>query len=207
MLSRGANPGWMRRPPASQAGIVLFFALIVLVMMMLGAIALMRSTLTTNLVAGNLATQQAATVSADRGVETAVNWLENQNVGTALHTSKAAATDTVRYAALRQDPAAGQSWEDFWNAALVPAGLVNSLAEDAAGMTVRYVIQRLCNAQGDPAAGKGCEISPAIGTASNSSKGVGVVGLSVTGQVYYRITVRVSGPRNTLSLVQTIVAM
>jgi Tfp pilus assembly protein PilX len=206
MLKRRAHAA-MLQPPSSQAGIVLFFALIVLVMMMLAAIALMRSTLTTNLVAGNLALQQAATVSADLGVETAVNWLESNNTGTTLHTSKAASTDTVRYAALRQDPAAGQSWDDFWTAALAPAGLVNSLPADAAGMSVAYVIQRLCNAQGDPAAGSGCELSPAIGSASNSSKGVGVVGLAATGQVYYRITVRVSGPRNTLSFVQAVVAM
>lgn len=195
------------RLPSPQAGVVLFFALVVLVLMMLAAIALMRSTLSTNLVAGNLVQQQAATVSADRGVETAVNWLESNNSGTALHTSKAAATDPVRYAALRQDPGPAQSWDDFWTAALVPAGLVNTLPADAAGISVTYVIQRLCNAQGDPAAGSGCELSPAIAAASNSSKGAGVVGLSATGQVYYRITVRATGPRNTVSFVQAIVAM
>ncbi|MDB5971609.1 MAG: hypothetical protein JWQ90_4059 [Hydrocarboniphaga sp.] len=206
MLTRPASIA-PPRLPSSQAGMVLFFALVVLVLMMLAAIALMRSTLTTNLVAGNLVLQQAATVSADRGVETAVSWLESNNAGTALHTSKIAATDPVRYAALRQDPGAAQSWDDFWTAALVPAGLVNSLAADAAGISVSYVIQRLCNAQGDPAAGSGCELSPSSVSASNSSKGAGVVGLSASGQVYYRITARATGPRNTVSFVQTIVAM
>lgn len=193
--------------PTSQRGVVLFFALLVLVLMTLSAMALMRSTLTTNLVAGNLAFQQAATGSADRGVEAAVNWLESNATGTVLHNSRTGTDASIHYAAVRQDPGNNQSWEDFWTSALAPTGLVNTLPADSAGITVSYVIHRLCNAQGDPAAGRGCEISPSSANSSNSSKGAGVVSLSATGQVYYRITVRASGPRNTVSFVQAVVAM
>jgi type IV pilus assembly protein PilX len=204
LTSRGTGRGGRAAP---QAGVVLFFALVVLVLMTIAALALMRSTITGNLIAGNVAFQQAATGSADRGIEAAVNWLETNNAGTTLHTSKNTSGDAVRYSAVRQDPGANQSWDDFWNNVLVAGGLVNTTAADAAGNVVSYVIQRLCNHTGDPTSGVGCEVSPAQAIASNSSKTVGVMSLTSTGQIYYRITVRAAGPANTLSYVQAIVAM
>ena len=70
MLRRLATPS--RRQPASQQGMVLLIALVVLVAVMVAGIAMIRSVDTATLVAGNLAFEQAATHAADRGVEAAV---------------------------------------------------------------------------------------------------------------------------------------
>lgn len=204
MLSNHSIP---HRSPSGQrqAGIVLFIALIVLVLMTLAGIALMRSTMTGNLIAGNLAFKQSAINSSDFGVESAVAWLEANNSGTNLFTGKAASG----YNALRADPAANQSWDAFWNDSINKGANppVVTLATDGAGNTVSYTIHRLCNSEGDPLGGNGCDVSPINVSSTTSSKGSGVVGLQVASQVYYRITVRTQGPRNTVSYTQAVVAM
>lgn len=192
---------------ANQRGTVLLIALILLVALSLAGIALIRSVSTSNMIAGNLAFQQGATNAADVGVETAVAFLEANSSGTSttLHSSVTTGTGT-RYVAQRQDPAAGQSWDAYWNATLAGSGAVNTLAADAAGNTVSYVIHRLCNATGAPVY-PGCSSSPTDASSAGNSYGAGVVALTSPRQVYYRITARVTGPRNTLSYVQVVVAI
>lgn len=188
-----------------QRGVVLMIALIVLVAMTLAGIALVRSVDTSNIIAGNLAFQQAATHAGDTGTETAVAWLQANNAGTTLQANIFASG----YAAARTDPAAGQSWDAFWNNVLVPAGQVVTLAQDATtGNTVAYTIQRLCNAIGNPVTpGVDCAVSQTAVANNSSSKGSGVIALQYSSLVYYRITSRVAGPRNTVSYVQSIVAL
>jgi Tfp pilus assembly protein PilX len=193
-------------PPLRQQGIVLLVALVVLIGMTLAGLSLLRSVFTSNRVAGNLAFQQAATQSADVGVETAIAWLESNNDGTALHQSRDAADGELGYFARREDPGPGQSWEDFWQQVLVNSKRVNKLPPDAAGNTIEFVIHRLCNAVGDPLAGARCELSPQANSEGNSQTALSPA-FSAPQQQYYRITARVTGPRNTLSYVQVVVAM
>lgn len=198
-----------QRRAGKQRGTVMLIALILLVALSLAGIALVRSVSTSNIIAGNLAFQQAATHSADQGVEAAVAFLEANGTLVAgvspLHTSVTSGGGT-KYLAVRQDPAAGQSWDAFWNATLVGSGAVNTLAMDGAGNTVSYVIHRLCNAAGAPVY-PGCSASPTDSSSAGNSYGAGVVALTAPRQVYYRITTRVAGPRNTLSYVQVVVAI
>ncbi|CAG0934712.1 hypothetical protein RHDC3_03022 [Rhodocyclaceae bacterium] len=195
-----------RRGGASQRGVVLIVSLIVLVAMTLAGIGLMRSVSTGNRVAGNLAFQQAATQAADVGIETAIAWLEANNVGATLHQSTPVGAP-VGYFALREGPTAGVSWDAYWRANLEPSGRVNAMPADAAGNTVFYVIHRLCNAAGDPASGIGCSVAPGVVGSEGGSKGSGVLPVKLPSQQYYRITARVTGPRNTSSIVQVVVAM
>lgn len=194
------------QPQRRQDGAVLLIALIMLVAMTLGGIALIRSVYTSNLVAGNLSFQQAAVMASDRGVEAAVKWLENNNTSTNLHGDNTAAG----YFASRigSNPATGQSWDDFWNDVLRPVG-VKALPADAlgSGNTVEYVIHRLCDNKTSPTGGNPCALSPNTVGARGNDKGAGVVGLQYNNQVYYRITVRVAGPRNTVSFTQAVVAL
>jgi type IV pilus assembly protein PilX len=197
-----ANGRMQRR--GRQRGVVLMIALIVLVAMTLAGIALMRSVDTTTIIAGNLAFQQSATSSGDAGTETAVSWLETNNTGANLFSN----TYAQGYSAARQDPAVGQSWDTFWTTVLVPAGQVVTLAPDSTGNTVAYAIQRLCNSVGDPSTvNVDCTQPQTAGSAASSSKGAGVVLLLYNSSIYYRITSRIAGPRNTVSYVQTIVSM
>lgn len=190
--------------PRRQQGVVLMIALIMLVSMTLMGIALVRSVDTTNIIAGNLAFKQSATSSGDLGTEAAIAWLETNNTGTTLHANIYA----QGYAAQRSDPGVGQTWDAFWTGAMVPAGQVVTLGADGAGNTVSYAIQRLCNAPGDPVnVGVDCAVPQTAGAGAGSSKGAGVIALLFNSQIYYRITSRVVGPRNTVSYVQTVIAL
>ena len=179
-------------------------ALIVLVVMTLAGLALMRSVSTSNVIAGNMAFQQSATHSADAGTEAAVAFLEG-SAEAALYSSVTSGGG-VRYLAYRQDPAAGQTWDNFWTNS-IPAAAINTLPTDAAGNTVAYVIHRLCSNEGVPFTVAACSTSPVDTGSSGNSQGAGVVALLAPPQTYYRITTRVSGPRNTLSYVQAIASM
>jgi type IV pilus assembly protein PilX len=188
---------------ARQRGAVLLIALIMLVALTMAGLALMRSVSTSNIIAGNLAFQQAATHSAGAGIETAVSWLQANTAAGALDWSKPDNSTGLNYVAQRQDPASGQSWDDFWGT--LPAKFINRLPEDDAGNTVSFVIHRLCNSEGAPAY-PGCS-APAVNVQSaGNSQGSGVVALNPTREIYYRITARVTGPRNTLSYVQAVVS-
>lgn len=204
MLSKPTSRSGQCAEFRPQRGVVLLMALIVLVVMTLAGLALMRSVSTSNVIAGNMAFQQAATHSADAGVEAAVTFLEG-SAAAALYTSVTSGGG-VRYLAFRQDPAAGQTWDNFWTNS-IPATAINTLPTDAAGNTVAYVIHRLCNNEGVPISVAACSTSPVDTGSSGNSQGAGVVALLAPPQTYYRITTRVSGPRNTLSYVQAIVSM
>lgn len=203
---------------ARQGGVVLLITLIVLVAMTLAAIALVRSVDTTNLITGNLAFKQAATLSADAGTEAAIAWLEAQPANALWNHNK-----PNGYSATRLDPGPNQSWDDYWTQVINPNPIVTpvntltcsatdqacALPTDAAGNTSIYSISRLCNGLNDPnGTSAGCAITEAISTqAIGSSQTAGLPPLQHSNQVYYRITSRVTGPRNTVSYVQTIVAM
>jgi type IV pilus assembly protein PilX len=201
-----------RRVPAAmhkrQSGIVLIMVLIVLVAMTLAAIAMVRSVDTTNLIAGNLAFQQAATHSGDSGVETASTWLASNMVGVALENDD----PTNGYVAgglkvapdLTKNPP--QTWDDFWSKTLA-ARAVKSSQADSAGNVVSYVIDRLCTNPGSVTSGASCVDSPAISIPTGNSQEGGEKQLNSSTGVYYRITVRVDGPRNTVSYVQSVVSM
>lgn len=194
------------RLPARQEGVVLLITLIVLVAMMLASVALVRAVDTANTVSGNLSFREAALHSGDAGGEAAIAWLESQNGSGALFNHNYA----MGYSATRADPAAGQSWDDFWSTVLSAESVtLNGGKPDAAGDIVSYSIARMCNAVGDPET-VNTDCSKSMVAATNpgaSSQGAGDVGLLYTTQYYYRITIRIVGPRNTVSYVQETVAM
>lgn len=187
---------------AKQHGVVLLISLIVLVAMTLAGIALVRAVDTTNIIAGNLAFKQAAIHSGDTGLESAIAWLELNSGGVVLQTDNL----PNGYAATRQDPAANQSWDNYWTNVLSARAI--TLATDAAGNTPSYSIQRMCNATGDAVTpATGCSVSPVVTVSTANSQAAGSIALQYSSQVYYRITARVVGPRNTVSYVQTVIAL
>ena len=194
----------------NQQGVVLLIALIILVAMTLAGIALVRSVDTTNIIAGNIAFQQAAVHSGEAGAEAAIQYIEgkfvanNPNKRLELNVNDypngyAAATPT----AADLNPG---SWDSYW-ARLTAQNRIKTLAADTAGNNVSYTIQRLCQAQGKPLdAPTGCISVDGLAIASGNDLGVDAAQLAPLKQYYYRITVRVDGPRNTQTYIQTIVA-
>ena len=200
---------------ASQRGVVLMITLIVLVVMTLAGIALIRSVDTSNIIAGNLAFQQAATYSGSVAVENAISWLESCNAGTGGCAAGTLNTDSGGpagngYAAdgnnPNQSPAAGQTWDAYWRATLATRPPV-TLVTDVAGNTSSYIIDRLCTYAGSPTGGASCASSPLITTATGNSEEANEIQLNAPSLVYYRITVRTTGPKNALSYIQVITAL
>ena len=194
-----------------EKGVVLLVALIVLVALMLASVSLVRSVDTANVIAGNLAFKQASVQAADFGIEAAVTALPNI-VATTLDTDATPEkSGTYWYYATRRvedangvpttmavgpgDPATAQPID--WSR--VP------VADTRAGNTIRVVIDRLCTGTlpiVDPVAS--CFHEASVDGASQSINKQ--VFTSVT-MVYYRVTVRVTGPRNTVSVVQAILGL
>jgi type IV pilus assembly protein PilX len=189
----------------AQRGVILFIALIVLVAMSLAGIALMRSVDTNVLIAGNLAFRQATSNMADVGIEAARGWLsantdfldDDQPGGFTAYWANLQ-TDITNYLATTPSGPADFDWST-----------AQTVASPDPAYEIAYVIHRMCKTAGSPtAAGTECmkvSIGAAGGADAGSSKGQvnygtqGLPGISVT---YFRVTVRVTGPRNTYSYVQ-----
>lgn len=189
----------MSRPVSSQRGAVLMVVLVAMIAMMVSVIALSRSMDTHHLVAGNLAFRNATLHSSDAGVRGGVAFLES-TVGTPrLNTT---AEDDGYYAVLVEP-----DWDDetFW----AQCSGCTVAASDAAGNRIQYVVHRMCSAQGNPsAAGNSCSTLTAAPTAANGgSFSADAFNFAGVAQNYYRISVRVLGPRNTSTLVQTFVSL
>jgi type IV pilus assembly protein PilX len=208
-------PGKRFAHPAKERGVVLMISLIILVALTIAGIALIRSVDTTNIISGNLAFQQAAVHAAEAGTEEAVRTFLETSTPIALQ------NDDLAKGYVASTPASGNpaSWDTYWSATINPnpVGMpvaaktcvdrVCTLATDAAGNTVSYTIQRLCQTTGDPSLSPtGCASDAQQAALSGASLGSGSVQLNQVPKYYYRITSRVAGPRNTLSYVQTIVA-
>ncbi len=189
-----------------QSGVVLIIALIVLVAMTLAGIALMRSVDTSNLIAGNLAFQQAATRSGDAGVEAAIAFLSGASSAT-LEADSAGNGYAANGSAASHNPAAGQTWDAFWVSSLAARKFdLNNGAEDSAGNKVSYVIDRMCNNAGGKTSGAACTASPVVTAATGNNENQEIQ-LNAPSVVYYRITVRIVGPRNTVSYIQAMASM
>lgn len=203
MLSQLKMPQQSVTLPREQKGVVLLIALIVLIVMTLGGIALIRSTDLTNIIAGNLAFRQAATHSGDTGVETAFQWLQD-NAGL-LNNDVANAGYSANGNNPNRSPVAGQTWDAYWNS--LPAARIRTLAADASGNTVSFIIDRMCANAGSPTAGANCSSSIVAAVAGGSGEEGGEVAITAPSGIYYRITARITGPRNTVSFVQAMVTM
>jgi type IV pilus assembly protein PilX len=183
----------------SEQGVVLFVALIVLVAMSLAGVALMRSVDTGVVIAGNMAFKQSAITVADRGTQEAATWLATNSAGTTLQNTNAGAGYFSNYQSPDPDWFDINSWSD--------AAVVNGGAPDAAGNVVRYLIHRMCTRGDAPYNASSptnyCGLYTAMGITAGSSQQVGATQFLGTPQLYYRVTTRVDGPRDTVSVVQT----
>jgi Tfp pilus assembly protein PilX len=204
---------------ANYRGAGLVVALVVLVVMSLGALALVRAVASGLLVAGNLAFREAAVLAAESGSESAISWLSERAATTDLLSDQ---PDAGYFASLpvglslsgegNASTRATIDWDDDQCAARTGIRCftaASALPIDAAGHRVRYVIHRLCRTAGssDAAANSCLLFRSAQGGSSN--RGQLSYGASKRFQssdtVYYRITVHVRGPRNTTAFVQTLV--
>lgn len=198
--------------PRKQKGVVLFIALVALLVLMIAAVALIRSTDTAQVVAGNLAIKRDMTHESEQAVSYALASFRfpgpfaaedarlNSNFGSpaAIYSAKALPSNVAGIPLL-----------------LTQAGTTGETAAYASGMTYRYVIDRMCPEEGPAEKGNnncltGCDSGNGGGgqssgfindvdVSANSGEGLGVR----TSSVCYRVSVRVTDARGTQSFFQT----
>ncbi len=176
-----------------QRGVVLLFALIVLVAMTLAALALVRSVDTTSLVAGNIALKQGAIQEADRIMNEAFACLDS---GGALLSQSLENDNTTcnYYASLQPDVNKPFGVPDVLEST---SGTTDSVTKN----TSAYVIERMCTSPGPWAADK-CVESP-FGKAS-AYNDVRQEAAHTPPQGLYRISIKVTGPRNSVAYSQMV---
>lgn len=182
--------------PRSQRGVVMWVALVVLIVMTLAGLAMLRQTGSGVSIAGNIGFKQNATSAADAGTEVARQWLVAQPIA-ALNNNIAASGYFATWGA-SVDPTTF-----VWtNAASVPVAL-----EVGTGNTMRYVIHRLCLNVGpvDAVLQRCSDVQDDVG-GSKEGLSYGVAAPAQSIHAYYRVTVQVLGPRNTVSYVQVVLS-
>ena len=210
-----------------QRGISLIVVLIALLIIGFAAVALLRSSDTSTLSAGNLAFKKTALAAGDAGSEVAITWLADNAAGVELFSD----SDADGYYATSADGCdltGSRTPDDVsddvnWTGT-DPGGNCNMDARTLGagggipdGYTVSYVINRMCNAAGDPGDVFAADnLTPMIcssigvGSSEGSTRGTGSYGLTpLSGETqnYYRITTRIDGPRNTVRYVQVLVTL
>lgn len=205
-------------PVRRQQGIVLFTTLIALVVITLAAVALVRSVDTGVLISGNLAFRKGTTLAGDSGTEAALTWLSAQgtaslqapNVAKGYYANWMENCD-ITGNATPTDPTDDINWDGSntgnSNCNMSAVSVPVSMMPD--GYTATYVINRMCDADGNPNVVNCESYTPPGGSSAVSGSSAGGVdysnrALSGTPMYYYRVTTRVAGPRNTSSYVQTV---
>lgn len=192
-----------------QKGFVLFLALVSLVVMSLAAVALIRSVDTNSQITGNLAFRQNATLSAAYGLEAVAQTIGSQPKGfeEANTASDGYYATCLNFDVAAANPCGGErltqdaQWVPETTSQLADGlpGIVNGI--DLYGNTVQYIVERMCNQPG-PAARERCMMSakkaapPGRGDDPRTPEELAI------DHPLYRITVRVAGPKNTISYVQ-----
>ena len=214
-MSRSNSPS-----RTSQQGMILFISLIVLVALALAALAMFRGSMGTTLVATNVASRQASLSLADNGVQLAAVDLQNRAVGAAYN------NDQVTMGYFSAIPQPEPDWVDEANwqcnvdtRCLTPAEICGADAgciSNITGYTVYYKIHRMCTESNTAHAGTSIITGNAnlCGKTTTTDPGklgaslaVGAFQTSGRTMLYFRITTRVDGPRNSRTVTQTVVSL
>lgn len=142
-----------------QRGLSLIVVILALLIISFAATALLRSTDTATLITGNLAFKKAALASGDAAAEQALAWLNTSSAGTVLLSDQpgngyyATSADGCDLTGSRtpSDKTDDVNWTSSQvNTSCAMYALKVTPTGVASGYTVAYVINRMCNASGDP---------------------------------------------------------
>ncbi|MFG6446896.1 hypothetical protein ACG0Z6_01425 [Roseateles sp. BYS180W] len=192
-----------------QRGVVLVFALIALVLLLIGAGAVVRSMNTSLFSAGNYGFKRDLTHQSDRGMVAVLSHFTGTGA-LATEAPRRTSAPALNYSAAilptnaQGIPRALLSEADFANT----GSAANDIVVADMGVSIRWVVDRLCSANG-PADHAHCASAldiPKGGSASQEQRpelsGAGVAGAAPV-QIVYRVSMRISGPRHTQAFVQS----
>ncbi len=214
------------RRPVRQQGFVLILALVIMVIITMSAVAMIASLRGGISASGNIAFRQAATRAADVAVDSAYQWVATKMaVASGLNNDIAAAATPRYYATLsaadsgcKKDGAGGSFTPQQYRFSDTVTGsdgfpCAAKVAARPSGYDLYYVVHRMANTAGSACPAAGC-LAPSITVASSSSAGCSMdptsasfCGATTTTNslVYYRITIKVVGPRQNNRYIQAFV--
>jgi len=184
-----------------QQGVVLIFSLIVLLILAIGAVALLRSVDTSLLSAGNLAFHRDLVNQGEQAVANVMT--EFKTNGPPLGGATTGSMQTANYSATALPTnSQGVPLVLLNDAAFALIGTAPDLVGRTSDVKIRYVIDRLCTATPLTviASSSACVQSSGLPTGGTANRNTAVAPPSAT---VYRISVRVNGPRGTQSFLQT----
>jgi type IV pilus assembly protein PilX len=197
---------------ASQRGAVLLMSLIVLVVLLISAVALVRSFDTSLFQSGNIAFKRDLVNQGERVVPTVLTAFDTGALSTAEarggHLPASNYSATILPSNAQGVPVTLLDAGSFDGS----YGSGNNIVVSGQGVTIRYVIDRMCSTTGlDAALGAGSCILADAGAPMGGTNyrpkaelpGTGGAAGAMPQQVVYRISIRVDGPRNTQAFLQT----
>jgi hypothetical protein len=179
-----------------QNGVALIVVMVALLVMLITVLSLLRNTNASLNIVGSIGFKQNTSSVTDVGVEKARAWLMTKTDAQLSATDPdngyfetwVAGFDPLTY-----------DWTAAGNSVLVTD-------DEGTGNSVRYVIHRMCSVTGLVAVvGSKCVPVPSAVGISSQNQASGGFGVGGSTNTAYRITVRVAGPRNSLSFSQVMV--
>jgi Tfp pilus assembly protein PilX len=187
-------------------GVIMVIALITLAIMMIGAVALMRSMTASLTMAGNLGLKRDMANQAERAIRAAMSALNSSSADltasqTALNYSAAmlpTSVEAIPTALLGSSPSTVGGLGVATNVIDLTVATAGSstAASTAANMKLYYVVDRLCQSAGAMSS------DTCLTASSITQGGKKVGGLTQEPKPVYRVTVRVDGPRDAQSFYQ-----
>jgi len=193
-------------PPARsrQRGVVLIFALIVLLILTIGGVALMRSMHSSLFAAGNLAFRRDLTNQGEQAVANVMAEFNNpaSALGTPGNTDNDLISANYKATTLVTNPQGVPTALLVGDTAFAAYGQVsNDITGATPDVTIRYIIDRLCIPPAGIASAALCVQSSGIPTGGTHNRNTAVAPPSST---VYRLSVRVNQTsRNTQVFLQT----
>jgi len=186
-----------KRAMHGQSGVVLFVALVVLLALTVAIVAMMRAVNTSSVVAGNHAFREAARGASDRAIKDALNNLANITPSGSGNNNL-----TNRYFSTRQvsvDAKGIPTAVNWTNVSCVDetGGAVANCDTDVGKYRIQYVIERQCDSNPNLADSKDVKTKCDYEIRQQAQVGPPAVAEQIA--IYYRVIVRVRGPRNSLA--------
>jgi len=190
----------MKREPiqSRQRGEVLIFTLIVLLILTIGAVALMRSMNTALVGSGNLAFRRDLVNQGEYAVSQVMAEFQTGDLSTSASTLNNVPADNYSATMLTSN-AEGVPTALLQNTLPSAVGTHADLTGPTSDILIRYVIDRLCSSTGTPTGALCVQSSaaPTGGTAGNTAT------VKPPTATVYRLSVRVTGARSTQVFLQT----
>lgn len=213
-----------------QRGVVLFFALMALMVMSIAAVALIRSVDTNNLLSGNIVFRQSATLASNVGIEGVTEAISKSipvaNIvlhqpGLGYYANCIQFDKTPTELVCDGSKITSMTWTNA-NSRLLPSQtdgndeIQNGI--DRQGNEIRYIVERMCNfSEAEVTAGTASSDASRCMMASSASDGETCSRNQTNLELFkqcktsanvplYRVTLRIAGPKNTVSFMQAFIS-